>query len=91
MIEKNDLVEELVIIKKGKVQSTTTGQPVEMEPGYVFGEELVKWVLHPNSSRLPSSTTRVQAINKVEGFALTADDLKWIAFHFHETFHRGFG
>lgn len=48
-----------------------------LEVGDFCGEELVAWVMDdPSSSNLPTSTRTIQALTKVEAFALMADDLK---------------
>lgn len=48
-----------------------------LEDGDFCGEELVAWAMDdPSSSNLPVSTRTIQALTKVEAFALMADDLK---------------
>lgn len=45
--------------------------------GDFWGEELVAWALHDHSlSNIPVSTRTVQTLTDVEGFVLTAEDLK---------------
>jgi len=47
------------------------------------GEELLTWVLDTRQScMLPSSTRTVKAVSDVEGFALKAEDLKFITTQF---------
>lgn len=48
-----------------------------LKDGDFCGEELVAWAMDdPSSSNLPISTRTIQALTKVEAFALMADDLK---------------
>ncbi|MCD7471266.1 Cyclic nucleotide-gated ion channel 1 [Datura stramonium] len=54
-----------------------------LKAGDFCGEELLTWALDPHtSSGLPPSTTTVQAVTDAEAFALTADDLKFVASQF---------
>ncbi|KAJ0795392.1 putative rmlC-like jelly roll, cyclic nucleotide-binding protein [Helianthus annuus] len=54
-----------------------------MRPGDFCGEELLSWALHPKSTvNLPSSTQTVRSLTEVEGFALRAEDLKFVANQF---------
>ncbi|XP_031262126.1 cyclic nucleotide-gated ion channel 1-like [Pistacia vera] len=48
-----------------------------LKDGDFCGEELIAWALdEPSSSNLPMSTRTIQALTKVEAFALLANDLK---------------
>ncbi|KAJ8540069.1 hypothetical protein K7X08_026458 [Anisodus acutangulus] len=55
-----------------------------LNAGDFCGDVLFTWALypHPSSSTLPISTRTVQAVTDIETFALTADDLKFVAVQF---------
>lgn len=87
---EGDPVDEMLFIMRGKLATMTTNggrtgffNTADLTAGDFCGEELLTWALDPNSSsNLPSSTRTVEAKTEVEGFALTADDLKFVASQF---------
>ncbi|XP_031262125.1 cyclic nucleotide-gated ion channel 1-like [Pistacia vera] len=55
-----------------------------LKDGDFCGEEFIAWALdEPSSSNLPMSTRTIQALTKVEAFALVADDLKNVFIKYH--------
>ncbi|KAJ6355373.1 hypothetical protein OIU77_005873 [Salix suchowensis] len=90
IVREGDPVTEMLFIIRGKLESSTTNggrtgffNSIMLKPGDFCGEELLSWALHPKSSlNLPSSTRTVKALNEVEGFALRAEDLKFVANQF---------
>ncbi|GKV31316.1 hypothetical protein SLEP1_g40016 [Rubroshorea leprosula] len=54
-----------------------------LQSGDFCGKELVEWVQDPNPRHLPVSSRSIQALTKVEAFALQARDMKrnWDAIH----------
>lgn len=87
---EEDPVDEMLFIMRGNLVTVTTNggrtgffNAVHLNAGDFCGEELLTWALDPNSSpNLPSSTRTVQALTEVEGFALMAEDLKFVATQF---------
>ena len=87
---EGDPVDEMLFIMRGNLAAATTNagrtsffNSSELKAGDFCGEELLTWALVPSSSsNLPISTRTVEAISEVEAFALTADDLKFIASQF---------
>ncbi|KAF5200056.1 Cyclic nucleotide-gated ion channel protein [Thalictrum thalictroides] len=78
LVREGDPVNEMLFIIRGHLDSYTTNGPEEF-----CGEELLTWALDPRPNIiLPSSTHTVEAINEVEAFVLTADDLKFVASQF---------
>ncbi|XP_010544813.1 PREDICTED: probable cyclic nucleotide-gated ion channel 3 isoform X2 [Tarenaya hassleriana] len=83
---EGDPVEDMLFIMRGNlISSTTSGgrtgfyNAIPLKAGDFCGD-LFTWALDPHSSsNLPTSTTTVQAITEVEGFVLSADDLKFVA------------
>ncbi|KAL2954746.1 hypothetical protein AAZX31_19G240600 [Glycine max] len=90
IVREEDPVDEMLFIMRGKVSTMTTNggrtgffNSMFLEAGDFCGEELLTWALDPNSSsNLPISTRTVETISEVEAFALTADDLKFVASKF---------
>ncbi|KAJ6435543.1 hypothetical protein OIU84_000691 [Salix udensis] len=90
IVREGDPVTEMLFIIRGRLESSTTNggrtgffNSIMLKPGDFCGEELLSWALHPKSSlNLPSSTRTVKALNEVEGFALRAEDLKFVANQF---------
>ncbi|XP_058740648.1 cyclic nucleotide-gated ion channel 1-like [Vicia villosa] len=90
IVREEDPVDEMLFIMRGKVATMTTNggrtgffNSLFLNPGDFCGEELLTWALDPNSSsNLPTSTRTVETISEVEGFALMADDLKFVASQF---------
>ncbi|XP_074276331.1 cyclic nucleotide-gated ion channel 17-like [Silene latifolia] len=90
IVREGDPVTEMIFIIRGRLESSTTNggrtgffNSITLKPGDFCGEELLAWALHPKSSlNLPSSTRTVRALVEVEGFALRAEDLKFVASQF---------
>lgn len=90
IMREGDPVNEMLFIIRGVLDSMTTNggrtgflNQSSLGPGHFCGEELLTWVLNPKPSvNLPSSTRTVQAVGEVEAFALTAEDLKFVAKQF---------
>jgi cyclic nucleotide gated channel len=80
----------MLFIIRGNLDSYTTNggrtgffNSCRLGPGDFCGEELLTWALDPRPSIiLPSSTRTVKAILEVEAFALSAEDLKFVASQF---------
>ncbi|CAA6672219.1 unnamed protein product [Spirodela intermedia] len=77
------------IIREGDPSSTTDGgrtgffNSITLRRGDFCGEELLVWALLPRSdANLPLSTRTVKTLTEVEGFALRAEDLKFVANQF---------
>ncbi|XP_030447391.1 cyclic nucleotide-gated ion channel 18 [Syzygium oleosum] len=89
-MREGDPVNEMLFIIRGHLESSTTNggrsgffNSITLRPGDFCGEELLTWALMPNPSlNLPSSTRTVRALSEVEGFALGAEDLKYVANQF---------
>ncbi|KAK9705809.1 hypothetical protein RND81_07G083400 [Saponaria officinalis] len=87
IVREGDPVTEMIFIIRGRLESSTTNggrtgffNSITLKPGDFCGEELLGWALHPKSSlNLPSSTRTVRALVEVEAFALTAEDMKFVA------------
>ncbi|MCD7470027.1 Cyclic nucleotide-gated ion channel 1 [Datura stramonium] len=91
IIREGDPVEEMLFLMRGTLLTMTTNggrtgffNSVYLKAGEFCGDELLTWALdpHPSSSTLPISTRTVQAVTDIEAFALTADDLKFVASQF---------
>ncbi|XP_044505270.1 protein CNGC15c-like isoform X2 [Mangifera indica] len=88
LVREGDPVNEMLFIIRGHLDSyTTNGGPFfnscRIGPGDFCGEELLTWALDPCPSViLPSSTRTVKSISEVEAFALSSDDLKFVASQF---------
>ncbi|KAI4383160.1 hypothetical protein MLD38_009034 [Melastoma candidum] len=90
VVREGDPVDEMLFIMRGRLLTTTTNggrtgffNSVYLKAGDFCGEELLTWALDPHTSgNLPTSTRTVQALTEVEGFALVADDLKFVASQF---------
>jgi cyclic nucleotide gated channel len=86
----------MLFIIRGRLESVTTdgGRSGFFNRGFLkeadfCGEELLTWALDPKSgSNLPSSTRTVKALTEVETFALTADELKFVASQFRRLHSR---
>ncbi|KAK4801470.1 hypothetical protein SAY86_021957 [Trapa natans] len=106
ILREGDPVDEMLFIIRGNSLTMTTNggrmgffNSDYLKAGDFCGEELLTWALDPNSSSiLPSSTRTVETITEVEAFALTAEDLKFVASQFRHlnskqlqhTFRQGF-
>lgn len=90
IVREGDPVTEMLFIIRGRLESSTTNggrtgffNSIILRPGDFCGEELLSWALLPKSTlNLPSSTRTVKALVEVEGFALRAEDLKFVANQF---------
>ncbi|KAJ8443798.1 hypothetical protein Cgig2_017279 [Carnegiea gigantea] len=90
VVREGDPVDEMLFIIRGRLESVTTDGGRSgfynrglLKEGDFCGEELLTWALDPRaSSNLPLSTRTVKALTEVECFALTADDLKFVAGQF---------
>ncbi|PKI70734.1 hypothetical protein CRG98_008967 [Punica granatum] len=90
IVREGDPVTEMLFIIRGRLDSSTTNggrtgffNSITLRPGDFCGEELLAWALLPRSTlNLPSSTRTVRSLDEVEGFALRAEDLKFVANQF---------
>ncbi|KAL2622926.1 hypothetical protein R1flu_003131 [Riccia fluitans] len=90
IVREGDPVNEMLFIIRGHLESVTTNGGRTgffnfgtLKPGDFCGEELLTWALDPRPSKtLPCSTRTVKALVEVEGFALQAEDLKFVASQF---------
>ncbi|KAL0345804.1 UNVERIFIED_CONTAM: putative cyclic nucleotide-gated ion channel 5 [Sesamum radiatum] len=96
IVREGDPVDEMIFLIRGRLESVTTDGGRSgffnrslLKEGDFCGEELLTWALDPRSgSNLPSSTRTVKALNEVEAFALTADELKFVASQFRRLHSR---
>ncbi|KAL1191636.1 Cyclic nucleotide-gated ion channel 11 [Cardamine amara subsp. amara] len=92
IVSEGEPVEDMLFIMKGKLLSTTTDggragffNSVNLFPGDFCGEDVLTWALdprnslEPHTSQLPISSRTVKALTEVEGFVLSADDIKFVA------------
>ncbi|XP_020868303.1 probable cyclic nucleotide-gated ion channel 12, partial [Arabidopsis lyrata subsp. lyrata] len=79
IVKEGDPLEEMLIITKGKLKSTTRSHEIgeELKAGDICGQLLF------NSSCLPTSTRTIITLTEVEGFTLSPDDVKFVASHFN--------
>lgn len=90
IVREGDPVNEMLFIIRGRLESSTTNggrtgffNSITLGPGDFCGEELLTWALIPNpNANLPLSTRTVRSLDEVEGFALRAEDLKFVANQF---------
>ncbi|KAK1409095.1 hypothetical protein QVD17_35620 [Tagetes erecta] len=90
IVREGDPVDEMLFVIRGKLLTATTNggrtgffNSDYLRAGDFCGEELLTWALDPHtSSNLPSSTRTVEAVEEVEAFAVTPDDLKFVASQF---------
>lgn len=90
ILMEGDPVSEMLFIIRGVLDSVTTNggrtgffNQIKLGPGQICGEELLTWVLNPKpGSVLPTSTRTIRSEAEVEAFALTAEDLKFVAKQF---------
>ncbi|KAL7598352.1 hypothetical protein Lser_V15G22681 [Lactuca serriola] len=86
IIRKGDRVKEMLFIIHGRVESATTDNFFNsgfLEEGDFCGDELLIWVVDPESGvSLPSSTRTLKASGYVEAFALPVEELKFVVLHF---------
>ncbi|XP_020222972.1 probable cyclic nucleotide-gated ion channel 6 isoform X3 [Cajanus cajan] len=96
IVREGDPVDEMLFIIRGRLESVTTdgGRSGFFNRGFLkeadfCGEELLTWALDPKAgSNLPSSTRTVKALTEVEAFALTAEELKFVASQFRRLHSR---
>ncbi|KAL6534878.1 putative cyclic nucleotide-gated ion channel 5 [Orobanche gracilis] len=96
IVREGDPVDEMIFLIRGRLESVTTDGGRSgffnhslLKEGDFCGEELLTWALDPKSgSNLPSSTRTVKALKEVEAFALTADELKFVAGQFRRLHSR---
>ncbi|KAL7134513.1 hypothetical protein ABFS83_11G031400 [Erythranthe nasuta] len=96
IVREGDPVDEMIFLIRGRLESVTTDGGRSgffnrslLKEGDFCGEELLTWALDPKSgSNLPSSTRTVKALSEVEAFALTADELKFVASQFRRLHSR---
>eukprot|EP01018_Ginkgo_biloba_P016610 Gb_27696 [translate_table: standard] len=96
LVREGDPVNEMLFIIRGRLDScTTNGGQIGffnssiIGTGDFCGEELLTWALDPKPSvNLPSSTRTVKALVEVEAFALSAEDLKFVAGQFRRLHSR---
>lgn len=96
IVREGDPVDEMLFIIRGRLESVTTdgGRSGFFNRSFLkeadfCGEELLTWALDPKSgSNLPTSTRTVKALTEVETFALTADELKFVASQFRRLHSR---
>lgn len=96
IVREGDPVDEMLFIIRGRLESVTTDggrtgffNRSLLKEGDFCGEELLTWALDPKSgANLPSSTRTVNALKEVEAFALTADELKFVASQFRRLHSR---
>ncbi|GLT45919.1 hypothetical protein SLA2020_197140 [Shorea laevis] len=85
LVEEGDTVNEMLFIVEGELQvySSSSNEIACLQGGDFCGTELVEWVQDPNPRHLPVSSRSIQALTKVEAFALQARDMKrnWDAIH----------
>lgn len=92
LLREGDPTNEMFFIMHGKLDSYTTGggrtgfwNQCQIGPGDFCGEELLTWALDPRSTDLlPLSTRTVTSIVDVEAFALSAENLKFVATQFRK-------
>ncbi|KAI3997369.1 hypothetical protein MKX01_003172 [Papaver californicum] len=90
LLREGDPVNEMLFVIRGHLDSYTTNggrtgffNSCRIGSGDFCCEELLTWVLDPRPSIiLPSSTRTIKAIGEVEAFALSAEDLKFVASQF---------
>ncbi|KAM7511660.1 hypothetical protein LguiB_010535 [Lonicera macranthoides] len=96
IVREGDPVDEMLFIIRGHLESVTTDGGRSgffnfsvLKEGDFCGEELLTWALDPKSgANLPSSTRTGKALTEVEAFALTADELKFVAGQFRRLHSR---
>ncbi|XP_017247714.2 probable cyclic nucleotide-gated ion channel 5 isoform X2 [Daucus carota subsp. sativus] len=96
IVREGDPVDEMLFIIRGRLESVTTDGGRSgffnrslLKEGDFCGEELLTWALDPKSGvNLPSSTRTGKALTEVEAFALTADELKFVASQFRRLHSR---
>ncbi|KAF5206590.1 Cyclic nucleotide-gated ion channel protein [Thalictrum thalictroides] len=96
VVREGDPVDEMLFIIRGRLESETTDggrsgfyNQSLLKEGDFCGEELLTWALDPKTgSNLPSSTRTVKALSEVETFALSSEELKFVAGQFRRLHSR---
>ncbi|KAK8545334.1 hypothetical protein V6N13_066619 [Hibiscus sabdariffa] len=96
IVREGDPVDEMLFIIRGRLESVTTDGGRSgffnrslLKEGDFCGEELLTWALDPKTgANLPTSTRTVKALTEVEAFALTAEELKFVAGQFRRLHSR---
>ncbi|GMJ11100.1 cyclic nucleotide gated channel 5 [Hibiscus trionum] len=96
IVREGDPVDEMLFIIRGRLESITTDggrsgffNHSMLKEGDFCGEELLTWALDPKTgANLPTSTRTVKALTEVEAFALTAEELKFVAGQFRRLHSR---
>ncbi|KAL5730901.1 putative cyclic nucleotide-gated ion channel 5 [Ranunculus cassubicifolius] len=96
IVREGDPVDEMLLIIRGRLESMTTDggrsgflNESKLKEGDFCGDELLTWALDPRTgTNLPSSTRTVKAETEVEAFALTSEDLKFVASQFRRLHSR---
>lgn len=91
IMEEGSPLDKMLFIRQGIVKTYRTYNKGDrgirnfnyrfLEQGDVYGEELLDWVssfTSSYSSNMPKSTRNVQSVNKVDVFALKAEDLETV-------------
>ncbi|KAM7477141.1 hypothetical protein LguiB_024384 [Lonicera macranthoides] len=90
IFREGEPVDEMLFIIRGRLESETTNNGRTgflnqslLKEGDFCGEELLNWALESKTgANLPSSTRTVKAKTEVEAFALTAEELRFVANQF---------
>nr|XP_043634226.1 protein CNGC15b-like [Erigeron canadensis] len=90
LLREGDPTNEMIFIMHGQLDSYTTDggrtgfwNQCQIGPGDFCGEELLTWALDPCSTdTLPLSTRTITSVAEVEAFALSSEDLKFVATQF---------
>ncbi|KAJ9562157.1 hypothetical protein OSB04_007317 [Centaurea solstitialis] len=83
VMQEGYAIDEMVFIISVKVLLTGYGQNVNLCVGDVFGGDLLRWDLHPSGGPLITNEM-IKTITDVQGFALGADELKFLASQFSQ-------
>ncbi|RID79755.1 hypothetical protein BRARA_A02466 [Brassica rapa] len=80
IVDEGEQIENMLFINRGTVIVTEKKTTFFRSVGEFCGEELLSWaLLDPHSSCVPISSMIIKARTEVEGFVLSADDLKFVA------------
>ncbi|CAN5965254.1 unnamed protein product [Sphagnum jensenii] len=87
IVIQGDVVHEMLFITHGELEVTINSGSHNLihslQPGDFCGEELLNWVINPMPRKnLPTSTRTIRALREVNAFALSAEDLKFVASEF---------
>ncbi|KAI3672208.1 hypothetical protein L2E82_52941 [Cichorium intybus] len=92
LLREGDPTNEMLFIMHGNLDSYTTDggragfwNQCRIGPGDFCGEELLTWALDPRSTdTLPLSTRTITSVAEVEAYALSSEDLKFVAMRFRK-------